>query len=315
MFDERFARQYRYELPSEFPLSLLFTGIVHHLSGPIICAHTQTSHNRSIGCWCKDPSSHFHCAHRFVHPWTRTHDRLLGPCFKTGRMAPCSQHPTRTQMLPSTFDIPKASLHVLGVLLDSVLSLTHMVRCIAEDELSHLNCACAEIRKCDPSLQQSHQNTLVPYASFSAISDTFNSLSKVLFIFPSWYLFAIGLTHIFSFGWNLPPALRSNPEERDSQAACRLWRTADNARDCHPQWCSFPRDFCLRRQWQSIERLQVKTMRPDFHVELFPGHSPLLRESWLVSFPPLTYMLKFSGLAYLTSCLNAEGHPNPTQKH
>ena len=34
MYDERFARQYRYEPPSEFPLSLPFTGIVHHLSGP-----------------------------------------------------------------------------------------------------------------------------------------------------------------------------------------------------------------------------------------------------------------------------------------
>ena len=42
MFDERFARQYRYELPSEFPLSLLFTGIVHHLSGPNKYTPAQT---------------------------------------------------------------------------------------------------------------------------------------------------------------------------------------------------------------------------------------------------------------------------------
>lgn len=42
---------------------------------------------------------------------------------------------------------------------------------------------------------------------------------------------------------------------------------------------------------------------PDFHPELIPVHSPLLRESYLVSFPPLTYMLKFSGFADLTSCL------------
>ena len=34
---------------------------------------------------------------------------------------------------------------------------------------------------------------------------------------------------------------------------------------------------------------------PDFHPELFPLQSPLLGESWLVSFPPLTDMLKFSG--------------------
>ena len=33
----------------------------------------------------------------------------------------------------------------------------------------------------------------------------------------------------------------------------------------------------------------------DFKFELFPLHSPLLRESLLVSFPPLINMLKFSG--------------------
>ena len=33
----------------------------------------------------------------------------------------------------------------------------------------------------------------------------FHFLFKVLFIFPSRYLFAIGLAQIFSFGWTLPP--------------------------------------------------------------------------------------------------------------
>lgn len=42
-------------------------------------------------------------------------------------------------------------------------------------------------------------------ASPSAISGPFNSLFKVLFIFPSRYLFAIGILLIFSFGWNLSP--------------------------------------------------------------------------------------------------------------
>jgi hypothetical protein len=32
-FDERFARQYRYELPPEFPLASPNSGIGHHLSG------------------------------------------------------------------------------------------------------------------------------------------------------------------------------------------------------------------------------------------------------------------------------------------
>jgi hypothetical protein len=36
-----------------------------------------------------------------------------------------------------------------------------------------------------------------------------------------------------------------------------------------------------------------------FGAGLIPVHSPLLRESLLVSFPPLIYRLKFSGLSRL----------------
>ncbi len=44
----------------------------------------------------------------------------------------------------------------------------------------------------------------------------FNPLSKVLFIFPSRYLFAIGLVSIFSLGWCLPPHLSCIPKQLDS---------------------------------------------------------------------------------------------------
>ena len=43
------------------------------------------------------------------------------------------------------------------------------------------------------------REALVVSASLLAISSTFNSLFKVLFIFPSRYLFAIGLSPLFSF--------------------------------------------------------------------------------------------------------------------
>ena len=45
----------------------------------------------------------------------------------------------------------------------------------------------------------------------------------------------------------------------------------------------------------SIDYNSEPEMGPDFNFELFPLHSPLLRESLLVSFPPLNNMLKFSG--------------------
>ena len=44
--DERFARQYRYELPPEFPLASPCAGIAHHLSGRIDCALPRTPHKR-----------------------------------------------------------------------------------------------------------------------------------------------------------------------------------------------------------------------------------------------------------------------------
>ena len=45
---------------------------------------------------------------------------------------------------------------------------------------------------------------------------SFNSFSKVLFIFPSRYLFAIGFPFIFSLGRSLSPYLSFNPKKLDS---------------------------------------------------------------------------------------------------
>ena len=87
MFDERCPRQDRYEPPSEFPQTSPFTGIVHHLSGPNKYAHAQASPQligRLLMRECL--SNHFHYAHKFDDPCTYTCVRLLGPCFKTGRI-------------------------------------------------------------------------------------------------------------------------------------------------------------------------------------------------------------------------------------
>ena len=174
-------------------------GIVHHLSGPNRYAHTQTSLNRSVGCWCKDPSSRFHCAHRFNHPRTRTYVRLLGPCFKTGRKKPFSHHLLHKRIQPSTFNRPGTHYHVLRVLSTRATQMAHQARTITRSLLKPTYSACAEIEWRRISERQSHPDALVPFASLSAISGTFNSLFKVLFIFPSWYLFSIGLELIFSF--------------------------------------------------------------------------------------------------------------------
>ena len=72
-------------------------------------------------------------------------------------------------------------------------------------------------------------------------------------------------------------------------------------RDYHPLRYPVPRDLA-RPVGDRVSRPQFRAST-DSHHELFPFQSPLLGESWLVSFPPLNNMLKFSG----SSCL-IRGH-------
>ncbi|XLT32901.1 hypothetical protein HN873_064193 [Arachis hypogaea] len=82
--------RYRCGPPPEFPLASPRSGIVHHLSGPDRHALTRTLHRRlgSVGGATPGgiPPISFLAPCGFIHPLTRTHVRLLGPCFKTGRM-------------------------------------------------------------------------------------------------------------------------------------------------------------------------------------------------------------------------------------
>ena len=71
-------------------------------------------------------------------------------------------------------------------------------------------------------------------ASTLTISGTFNPLFKVLFTFPSWYLFAIGIEFIFSLGWNLPPVCARFLKNATLLKFIRTGRTADGERDSHP---------------------------------------------------------------------------------
>ncbi|EGF97827.1 hypothetical protein MELLADRAFT_84215 [Melampsora larici-populina 98AG31] len=174
-FYDRFARQNRYELPSEFPLTSPYPGIVHHLSGPNILALTQYLH-------INDPD------------WLI----LLGPCFKTGRLKLFHQHPyivSKSQAITQLIKIATFS---------KPFSDTHRLM---------LTCLSSEYTPCeaDPT-----NTILTSNVSLSAISRTVNSIFKVLVIFPSRYLFAIGLSLIFSLRWNLPPTLSCIPKQLDS---------------------------------------------------------------------------------------------------
>ena len=73
-------------------------------------------------------------------------------------------------------------------------------------------------------------------------------------------------------------------------------------RGSHPLGPSLPGDLGTGIRRKRLDRPQFSgASTKDFQVGLFPVRSPLLGESWLVSFPPLIDMLKFSGC----SCLNS----------
>jgi hypothetical protein len=53
----------------------------------------------------------------------------------------------------------------------------------------------------------------------------------------------------------------------------------------------------------------------DSKLELLPLHSPLLRQSSLISFPPLSNMLKFSGCSCLISDAEFEDEKRSSNMH
>ena len=68
----------------------------------------------------------------------------------------------------------------------------------------------------------------------------------------------------------------------------------------------------LRNQTQTTIR---RPRGADFHIELIPLHSPLLRESLLVSFPPLSNMFKFGESSCLSPALKHEfGKSSPAKR-
>jgi hypothetical protein len=142
-------------------------------------------------------------AHRgFSRPSTRIYVRLLGPCFKTGRGQAFRQASCK-------------HLH---------LSRRRGTERLSCERLAPLAPPAADFPRHQLMLTETHpraRRVLPAAASLLAISSPLHSLFKVLFIFPSRYLFAIGLLLIFSFRWNLPPTLSCTRKQLDSLEAGR----------------------------------------------------------------------------------------------
>ena len=112
--------------------------------------------------------------------------------------------------------------------------------------------------KTQPSNPQPYQQKLASFASLFAISGTFNSLSKVLFIFPSQYLFSIGLRPIFSFRRQLPPVLHTMSKVRDSVIPSRTCGTLHVNGVLTLRDALFQRDLRGGPHWRRIARVQFR---------------------------------------------------------
>src|SRR3954462_14023518 len=93
----------------------------------------------------------------------------------------------------------------------------------------------------------------LPFQQFHVL---FDSLSKVLFIFRSLYLCAIGLWPVFSLRRSIPPALRSIPKLRDSSKERHTGLAADRT-GLSPSTASRSRELGRRRVRRFHCRLQL----------------------------------------------------------
>lgn len=117
----------------------------------------------------------------------------------------------------------------------------------------------------------------LPSRQFQALVD---SLFKVLFILPSRYLFAIGLSPVFSLGRSLPPALGCIRKQPDSPTAPR------GAANTEPDGALTLPGTPFQGTWARSAAEDASTDYnsggggpPDSHAGLIPVRSPLLGES------------------------------------
>src|SRR6266576_1630188 len=110
------------------------------------------------------------------------------------------------------------------------------------------------LNRCWPDRRQMHHpeewlitwgrvwSQALPFQQFHVL---FNSIFKVLFIFRSLYLCAIGLPPIFSFRWNLPPILSCIPKQLDSSKALHMERDSQPSTGFSPSVTSCSKEHRL----------------------------------------------------------------------
>ena len=108
----------------------------------------------------------------------------------------------------------------------------------------------------------------------------------------------LALPQIYEVLWT---AISSNPTRSSNNFFRKGPKTGGNTGQFSFFGAAFQLTFTSRAFPRVVEEftfLLASYLTADFHFELFPLRSPLLRESRLFSFPPLNKMLQFSGYSY-----------------
>ena len=213
--DDRFARQNRDGPPPEFPLASPSSSIVHHLSGPIGRAPTRTANavgRRRTPTSTSDGGSrlvHFHCAScsRRSRGLARTLDSLV----RVSRRVRCGPRGWTPSESASGIDRPHSSPQrgVANAFVPAEAGSPFLGRRRGRARRGRSSADAATHRSTSDRAGDSGDARVSsdgqwggPHGLGSArFHALLNSLFKVLFIFPSRYLFAIGLAPVFVEPW------------------------------------------------------------------------------------------------------------------
>ncbi|KAI3486388.1 hypothetical protein L1887_50111 [Cichorium endivia] len=215
----------------------------------------------------------------FTHPLTRTHVRLLGPCFKTGRMG-CPQAgagSTQVYRRDGACCQPRSTRRHLHEPIDSsgfgrrtnphrstprVDRRTGYRRSTSDRDASP-----APIRF--PPDNFKHSLTLFSKSFSSSLA----------------YLFAIGLNAgILALDGIYRPIGAAFPNNPTRKTAPRGATGSGHDGALHPLWRPLPGDLGPGPPLRTLLQTTIRTARPsDFQAGLIPVRSPLLRESFRAS--------------------------------
>ncbi|WZY70919.1 hypothetical protein YC2023_003159 [Brassica napus] len=279
--------------PPEFPLASPRSGIVHHLSGPDRHAHTRTllRRSRSVGCApVRDPANQLPCAlrvyspvdsHTCQTPWSVFQDGSNGE--PTGRRPEhadaearrkCCRPRLRQRRLRGRNESPGLGHHLNPRRSTPRIDRrTGLLRSASDQDASP-----APIRF--PPDNFKHSLTLFS-KSFSSLPRGTCSLSV-----SRPYLALDGIYR------PIGAAFPNNPTRRQRLVV----RQGPGTTGLSPSLAPLSRELGPGPSLRTLLQTTIRTPKTsDFQAGLFPVRSPLLRESLLVSFPPLIDMLKLSG--------------------